>query len=85
MRETRMCPSCGGILGQDCFNPGECAEITRSMAQNAPLPEIGPASVELLARVMCKADGDDPDRYWQDYKVQADAAAEWFRDFMANS
>lgn len=25
------CPSCGGILGRDCFNPIECAQITASM------------------------------------------------------
>ena len=24
------CPSCGGILGRDCFNPAECAEISRT-------------------------------------------------------
>lgn len=24
----RSCPSCGGIIGLDCFNPVECAEIT---------------------------------------------------------
>lgn len=23
-----MCPSCGGMLGRDCFNTGECAAIT---------------------------------------------------------
>lgn len=22
------CPSCGGIIGRDCFNPSECAWIT---------------------------------------------------------
>lgn len=21
------CPSCGGVVGRDCFNPQECAEI----------------------------------------------------------
>jgi hypothetical protein len=55
------------------------------MAQEFPLPEIGSASVELLARVMCKADGDDPERYWQDYKRSAEAAAEWFRSFLADT
>lgn len=25
------CPSCGGILGRDCFNPVECSQITASM------------------------------------------------------
>ncbi len=27
----RSCPSCGGIIGRDCFNAVECAEITRRM------------------------------------------------------
>lgn len=25
------CPSCGGIVGRDCFNPEECAWILREM------------------------------------------------------
>jgi hypothetical protein len=25
---ARTCPSCGGIIGRDCFNPMECAMIT---------------------------------------------------------
>jgi hypothetical protein len=27
-----MCHGCGGVIGRDCFNPQECEEITRSMA-----------------------------------------------------
>lgn len=27
----RSCPSCGGIIGRDCFNPIECAQITASI------------------------------------------------------
>lgn len=26
------CPSCGGVVGRDCFNPQECMEITRAQA-----------------------------------------------------
>ena len=26
------CQSCGGIIGRDCFNPRECAEITAQQA-----------------------------------------------------
>jgi DnaJ-class molecular chaperone len=26
-----ICPSCGGVLGLDCFNPQECAYITQQM------------------------------------------------------
>lgn len=25
------CDSCGGVLGKDCFNPIECAEISHNM------------------------------------------------------
>jgi len=27
-----MCHGCGGVIGRDCFNPQECEQITRSMA-----------------------------------------------------
>lgn len=30
-----ICNSCGGIVGQECFNQRECAEITASMNQRA--------------------------------------------------
>lgn len=23
------CPSCGGVLGRDCFNPADCAWISQ--------------------------------------------------------
>lgn len=29
------CPSCGGIIGRDCFNPRECAEIGEQQEQQA--------------------------------------------------
>lgn len=29
------CQSCGGIIGRDCWNPQECAEITSSMASQS--------------------------------------------------
>lgn len=28
----RHCPSCGGIVGRDCFNPVECAQISEQQA-----------------------------------------------------
>lgn len=31
----QTCQSCGGVLGRDCFNPQECAAITRQMQQQA--------------------------------------------------
>lgn len=27
-----ICHSCGGVIGRDCFNPAECAQITAQMA-----------------------------------------------------
>jgi hypothetical protein len=30
-----ICPSCGGKLGEECFNPEECAWITQDMARRA--------------------------------------------------
>lgn len=30
---SRICPSCGGIVGRDCFNPVECAHITEMQNQ----------------------------------------------------
>lgn len=27
-----ICPSCGGVVGRDCFNPEECMWITQQMA-----------------------------------------------------
>lgn len=29
----RTCQSCGGIIGQECFNPGACAEIAFAQDQ----------------------------------------------------
>ena len=28
-----ICPSCGGIVGRDCFNPEECAAIGHAQEQ----------------------------------------------------
>jgi hypothetical protein len=28
---SSICPSCGGIIGRDCFNPEECQWITDQM------------------------------------------------------
>ena len=35
-----ICQSCGGILGRDCFNPIECAQITQSLEINQQSREI---------------------------------------------
>lgn len=31
----RTCPSCGGVIGRDCFNPEECAWIEQQQSQQA--------------------------------------------------
>lgn len=30
----RTCPSCGGVIGRDCFNPVECAHISNSIQED---------------------------------------------------
>ena len=30
------CPSCGGVIGRDCFNPSECAEISYTQQIQCP-------------------------------------------------
>ena len=36
--------------------------------------------IERVARAMCQSDGDDPERYWRDYEVNARAAIEAMRE-----
>jgi hypothetical protein len=31
----KRCHGCGGVIGLDCFNPTECEQITRSLAEQA--------------------------------------------------
>lgn len=49
------CPGCGGIVGQDCWNPQECEWISRDMAARlAAQSEVEPLLqriAELEARV----------------------------------
>lgn len=33
-----LCPSCGGVLGRDCFNPVDCAVISAQLVQEANRP-----------------------------------------------
>lgn len=47
------CPSCGGIIGRDCFNPSECAAITQDMAARASVRENdNSAYVSLLCAIV---------------------------------
>lgn len=37
------CPGCGGVVGRDCWNPQECAWITRDMAERYAAIQYDPA------------------------------------------
>jgi len=46
---ARACPSCGGIVGRDCFNPMECAIIThREEARFRQTVEINGMTLSML-------------------------------------
>jgi dihydrodipicolinate synthase/N-acetylneuraminate lyase len=34
-KDMTMCHGCGGVVGRDCFNPEECEQITRAMAEQS--------------------------------------------------
>lgn len=34
------CQACGGVIGRDCFNPQECMDITRDMADRYSVAEF---------------------------------------------
>jgi hypothetical protein len=40
------CPSCGGIIGRDCFNPIECAQISTYESSNHTR-ELEAAKIEI--------------------------------------
>jgi len=40
------CPSCGGVVGRDCFNPEECAWISQQMAAQQALENARYAQAE---------------------------------------
>lgn len=41
---STSCASCGGLLGRDCFNPVECADITRRMEMDRPYLDVDRAA-----------------------------------------
>lgn len=49
----KTCPSCGGIIGQDCFNPDECAWITQAQeaAQRQKVDDLQAYCIMLEARL----------------------------------
>lgn len=46
---SKSCLSCGGIIGIDCYNPQECAEIHRAMTSE--YQSYGEMITDLLTRV----------------------------------
>lgn len=49
----KTCPSCGGIIGLECFNPDECAEITLAMQadQDRRVQDLEAHCITLEARL----------------------------------
>jgi hypothetical protein len=55
-----ICQSCGGVIGQDCFNPSECAWITEQQDRKAqPMEQIDNCDYALLADVRKQAGIED--------------------------
>lgn len=50
-----ICPSCGGVLGKDCFNPVECAQISASMHNQCQTCETLLNEINYLRDVDMKA------------------------------
>lgn len=44
----RTCPECGGVIGRDCFNPVECAQIGEQQRQQAEQQNEHPSQIEEL-------------------------------------
>jgi len=47
MNMLECCLSCGGVIGRDCWNPEECAQITQAMNQAAENDELATARAEI--------------------------------------
>lgn len=48
------CQACGGMIGRDCFNPQECAEITAQMqAQPYTDPDVERDAARFRALMRC--------------------------------
>ncbi|MBP7704155.1 MAG: hypothetical protein KA105_02580 [Caulobacter sp.] len=43
-----VCPSCNGVIGRDCWNPQECAEITAQMARDESAQPHGPEAAKRI-------------------------------------
>jgi hypothetical protein len=51
MNSLDICPSCYGVIGRDCWNPGECAAITQDIQRQALAAHDANASPKLTALV----------------------------------
>ena len=68
------CPSCGGVIGRDCFNPEECAYITQQQQYENPkqhfcnecavkqvIIDKQAEQIESVKKLLCKHHGGLPD------------------------
>lgn len=53
------CPTCGGVLGRDCFNPIECAQI--SDRDNAYYLHVAEKKIAILISVLIENGIEVPD------------------------
>lgn len=78
----RHCPSCGGIIGRDCFNPTECAWISEQQQRYHEQDGIKAAHAEGYREGQQMAQME-MDEY---AKQQAEAFAEWLvTEFLARN
>ena len=79
-----QCVSCGGTIGRDCFNPQECAHITRQMesdseSRNQQCNTLRDRIAVAVAPVILKRFLDDPDKIGTDERWREGVAWEVWR------
>ena len=62
------CPSCGGVIGRDCWNPQECAWITQQMiADDAVRRALHEIEANEYAKQMQQEYGEHLQREWYEH------------------
>lgn len=62
------CPSCGGIIGRECWKPQECAWITQQMVANAAVQESEyRRQADEYGREMARQQGEQMQREWYEH------------------
>lgn len=62
------CHSCGGVIGRDCWNPQECAEITERMAIEQRQPDPAPSNANTSGLAPCPFCGGEA--WLNDYEAK---------------